>query len=245
MKQHAFLRSASRAVPGMLLTGWAPAHPAARAIPLVVRDLTKGPASRALREGMELGLEDVMRGAGLLRLPLVVDRLPGRAPSAVGARHPAVHVIVTGQDDRPAGDDDGPEVGPRIYTCPLRAWRPGAWSVASRRPHRTADDPGLDWHPALASPGAKDLCARFARRAGASMDEAAWRGWMAVKVAFEVALRADAGEDDLLIQTFDGHKGEPLRFSEDGHLVQPTVRVSGGFVELVPPQDSDPFADSE
>jgi len=228
----------------MFPTGWAPARPAARAISLVVRDLTKGLAFRALRQGVELGLEDVTTGAGLLRLPLVLDRLRGRAPSAVHDSHPVVEVVVTAEDDRHPGDD-GPEAGPRVYTCPLRAWRPDAWSVASRRPHRTGDAPGLDWHPALASPGAAELGARFARRAGIPMDEAAWRGWMAVKVAFEVALRADAGEDDVHILQFDGHKGEPLHFSEDGHLVQPTVRVSDGFVELVAPHHSDSFADRE
>jgi len=68
---------------------------------------------------------------------------------------------------------------------------------------------------------------------------------MAVKVAFEVALRADAGEDDVHILQFDGHKGEPLHFSEDGHLMQPTVRVSDGFVELVAPHHSDSFAHRE
>lgn len=229
----------------MLPTGWAPARPGARAIPLVVRDLTQGLDSRALRQGVELGLEDVTTGAGLMRLPLVVDRLRGRAPSALGDGHPAVEVVVAAEDDRHPGDDE-PEDGPRVYTCPLRAWRPDAWSVASRRPpgtHGTPDTPGLDWHPALASPGAAELGARFACRAGAPMDEAAWRGWMAVKVAFEVALRAESGEDDLHILQFDGHKGEPLHFSEDGHLVQPTVRVSDGFVELVAPHESDPFAD--
>ena len=148
------------------------------------------------------------------------------------------------EDDRHPGDDAA-EAGPRIYTCPLRAWRPDAWSVASRRPRGTTEEPRLDWHPALASPGAAALGARFARRTGAPMDEAAWRGWMAVTVAFEVALRAAAGEDDLLILTFDGHKGAPLRFSEDGHLVQPIVRVADGHAELVPPIDVDPFPGSE
>jgi len=67
------------------------------------------------------------------------------------------------------------------------------------------------------------------------MDAAAWRGYMAVKVAFEAALRAEAGEDDLLALRFDGHKGQPLRFSEDGHLVQPTCRVVDGRATLAPP----------
>ncbi len=103
MKRHAFLRSASLAVPGTLLAGWAPARPAARPIPLIVRDLTKGPASRALRQGVEMGLADVTKGAGVLRLPLVVDRVRGHAASAVEDRHLAVQVIVAAEDDQHAG----------------------------------------------------------------------------------------------------------------------------------------------
>ena len=68
------------------------------------------------------------------------------------------------------------------------------------------------------------------------MDSAAWHGWMAVKVAFEVAMRAD---DDLLALQFDGHKGTSLYFSENGHLVQPTVRLVGGRPELAEAFDAD------
>lgn len=77
------------------------------------------------------------------------------------------------------------------------------------------------------------------------MDAAAWRGWMAAKVAFEVALRFEAGEDDLLALQFDGHKGQPLRFSEDGHLVQPTCRMVGGRAALAAPVDHDLLMDAD
>jgi hypothetical protein len=89
------------------------------------------------------------------------------------------------------------------------------------------------------------LNARFHQRTGRSMDAAAWHGWMAAKVAFEVALRSDAGEDDLLALRFDGHKGQPLRFSEDGHLVQPTCRMMDGRATLAPPVSHDLLMDAD
>jgi hypothetical protein len=56
------------------------------------------------------------------------------------------------------------------------------------------------------------------------MDEAAWHGWMAVKIAAELALRQAGGGLEGAI--FDGHKGMPLRFDgRDHHLVQPVYLI--------------------
>jgi len=99
----------------------------------------------------------------------------------------------------------------------------------------------LDWHPRIDTPEAASLNARFRQHTGVPMDQEAWRGWMAVQVAFEMAVRSAAGESDPLALSFDGHKGAPLRFSEDGHLVQPTVRLSGGRPVLVAAIDYDAF----
>ena len=60
-----------------------------------------------------------------------------------------------------------------------------------------------------------------------------------------MALRADAGEDDLLALQLDGHKGQPLRFSEDGHLVQPTCRMVAGRAVLTAPVDHDLLMDAD
>lgn len=243
MKRRAYLRTVSLAVPGLLLTGWAPVHAAARPVHLVIREGSGGKGLAPLRAGVEFGLEDVTQGARVLHVPLVVHRAgcdPGRA---IPCGETAVHVVVAEDDDRHPADGATP-CGPRIYTCPLQEWRPDAWSVASARPSRLAVAPGPDWHTSLNTPEAAQLNARFARRAGVPMDEAAWRGWMAVKVAFETALRADAGEGDLLALRFNGHKGQRLRFSEDNHLVQPTCRVVAGRAELAPAIDHDLFADA-
>jgi hypothetical protein len=54
----------------------------------------------------------------------------------------------------------------------------------------------------------------------------AWAGWFAAKILVEAALRARTPEGDgfheaLRRARFDGHKGTPLAFAPDGHLVQP------------------------
>lgn len=231
MKRHTFLQTATLAVPGVLLTGWAPGRRAARHVHLHIHDVCGPQASASLRQGVELGLEEVSWNARLLQSPLVVSRVSDGRPDPS-----AVQVVVASQDDE--RQDTG--FGPRIYTCPLKSWRPDAWSVASPAAAMTGD-PRLDWHPSLAAPGAAALNARFLRQTGSPMDAAAWHGWMAVKVAFEVALRGD--EADLLALRFDGHKGEPLYFSEDGHLVQPTVRTLFGRAEFVEAFDADLLSD--
>lgn len=230
MKRHTHLRTATLAVPGVLLTGWAPARAAARQIRLHIRLEAGDSVPETLRKGVELGLEEVGWNARLLQSALVVTRSTGDVDSDEDLDPTAVQIVAATEDD---GADECEGWGPRIYTCPLRTWRPDAWSVASPL---VGYCPQTDWHHALPTPGAKALNARFERQTGMRMDAAAWHGWMAVKVAFEVAMRAD---DDLLAMQFDGHKGTPVYFSENGHLVQPTVRLVGGRPELVEAFDAD------
>ena len=244
MKRRAYLRTVSLAVPGFLLTGWAPARASVRPLHLLVHDGADGPDAASLRAGVEMGLDDVAQTARVLDVPLFVHRGSAKA-RAVPCSDRAVHLVVVTEDDRHPADGATP-CGPRIYTSALREWRPDAWSVASPLPSaRRPQEVRFDWHPALNTPEAAALNARFHQRTGRPMDAAAWRGWMAAKVAFEVALRSDAGEDDLLALRFDGHKGQPLRFSEDGHLVQPTCRMVGGRATLAPPVGHDLLLDAD
>lgn len=246
MKRRAYLRTVTMAVPGFLLTGWAPARASVRPIALQVHDDATGPDAESLRAGLEMGLEEVTQNARVLDVPLTVHRggpHDGTTP-ALPCPERTVHIVVVAEDDRhPA---DATPCGTRIYTSPLREWRPDAWSVASPLPSlRRPQDLRLDWHPTLDTPAAAQLNARFTRRTGRSMDAAAWHGWMAAKVAFEVAIRAEAGEDDLLALRFDGHKGRPLRFSDDGHLAQPTCRLVAGRAALAPPVAHDLLLDAD
>ena len=93
--------------------------------------------------------------------------------------------------------------------------------------HITSRNHGLreaDWHPDLERFGAEQLNQRFRRRFGIPMDEQAWRGWVAVKIAAELVLRSPAGSDPaaaLTTMSFDGQKGEQLRFDpRDHHLLR-------------------------
>jgi len=92
----------------------------------------------------------------------------------------------------------------------------------------------VDWQPDLTKFGADALNLRFRRRFNQPMDEAAWRGWMAVKLAAELALRypgtsaGAAATDKVGELSLDGHKGMPLRFDpKDHHLIQPVYLVDG------------------
>jgi hypothetical protein len=246
MKRRTYLRTVTMAVPGFLLTGWAPAYASVRPISLQVHDDATGPDAESLRAGVDMALDEVTQNADVLGVPLTVHRNGPQAgcASALPCTGNAVHIVVVAEDDRhPA---DAAPCGTRIYTSPLREWRPDAWSVASPLPSmRRRQEPRLDWHETLDIPAARQLNRRFSRRTGRAMDAPAWHGWMAVKVAFEVALRSEAGEDDLLALRFDGHKGRPLRFSEDGHLVQPTCRLVAGRVTLAPPVTHDLLMDAD
>ncbi len=238
MRPHGFLHVAGRALPGTLVSGWAPAASGSREIRLVVRD-EDGADVDALRRGVEFALADVEWRARLMRVLLAVTRVRGNASRDERCDTAAVVQVVVAHADSHAFDGQD-EWGTAVYTCPLREWRPDAWSVASvtPSPYHPHD---LDWHPRLDTPEAASLNARFRQHAGVPMDQDAWRGWMAVQVAFELAVRSAAGERDPLAFSFDGHKGTPLRFSEDGHLVQPTVRLSGGRPVLVAAIDYDAF----
>lgn len=214
-RRRAYLRAVSLGVPGLLLSGWAPVLASARSLTLALpREV--GPVSPALRAGVALGLDDVDEAARLLGLSLSVRR-DGDAAEVVD-----VPWVVVADVDGAAVHAGGAVSGMRIHTCRLAQWRRGAWSVASP-PGRVC----LDWHDGLRAHGAGLLNDRFVRRTGVAMDERAWRGWMAVKVAFDVALRASAGERDVRAMRFDGYKGQPLHFGEDGHLVQPTYETAG------------------
>ncbi|MBA2355261.1 MAG: hypothetical protein H0V80_11405 [Acidobacteria bacterium] len=233
MRRRAYLRAVGLGMPGFLLSGWAPAWATVAPLHLVVHDrLGHAPDAQAVRAGVELGLSEIAVAAGLISAPLTVMRSTDDSPAAIAASRP-VHVIAAITDD-PSDPAVSVAAGPRIHTCALGHWRADAWSVAaapaSLDPAGTATrGPSLvEWHPGLRRHGASQLNERFERAADATMSAAAWRGWMAVKVAFECGLRARAGEDDLLALRFDGHKGLLLHFADDGHLVQPVYALPAG-----------------
>lgn len=227
MQTRPYLRLVGTAESGGLVSGWTSARPFAAPVALIVRDLA-GPLAVSLRAGVSFGLHDVRRAAEVAQVRV---RAEWTSDSAGLASDDALQVVIAEQDPPPSSALDA---ATSIYTCPLDEWRPEAWSVAVSR--AACWPPTGEWHPALTRHGAASLNERFLQRIGQPMDAAAWRGWMAVRVAYDLAVRRAAGEDDLLAMTFDGHKGQPLRFGDDAHLVQPTYRVGpeGRLIVVAP-----------
>jgi hypothetical protein len=187
--------------------------------------------------GAQLGLEEAKRTAGLLAVQLRIAATSSEV--LVGLTAPE------GRLDVPLLVAGPPEALPRPA-------RPGVFRVAAgpaARERALAKRPGqglrvMDWHPLLERFGADQLNERFHRRFGRSMDESAWRGWVAVKIAVEAALASPPGAsmslaDRLRVQGFDGHKGMQLRFDpRSGHLIQPVYLVDarGRLVDEVKPE---------
>ena len=83
------------------------------------------------------------------------------------------------------------------------------------------------WHGGLARYGAAQLNQRFARQFGVPPDASTWASWMAMKILWQGALDAHAGDAARLAARltseeaeFDGHKGEALRFDPSTHQLR-------------------------
>lgn len=193
------------------------------AAPRVLRIGNLFPTGDAAWPGALLGFEEAERTAALLQVKLQWSAsgevLAGReAPSKL-----SVPFLATGPTFETL-------VRPRVFrvASSLRFRRE---VLAGRKGLRV-----VDWHPGLVRFGAEQLNERFHRRFGRPMGEAAWRGWVAAKIAVEALLRGEPLEQ-LRTSGFDGHKGVQLRFGEDHYLAQPVylVDAKGKVVEEVAP----------
>jgi hypothetical protein len=199
----------------------------------VVLGLLLDPDTAAGR-GMRLGFEEAQRAGELLHLNFVSG--PTSEFALIGlvapkVEPPGLYLAV------------GPLVGSgtvqsRVYavSSSLEFRR-----QALERHQDRKDLKVVDWHHDLEKFGADQLNERFRRRFDQPMDEAAWRGWVAVKLAAELALRfgTGAGADKIGELSLDGHKGMPLRFDpKDHHLVQPVYLIDpqGKVVDEVAPE---------
>jgi ABC-type branched-subunit amino acid transport system substrate-binding protein len=108
---------------------------------------------------------------------------------------------------------------------------PTTFHVALPASHEPAG--ALLWHPSLSRYGAAQLNERYRRRFARPMTGPAWAGWMALKLLWEAALRADGGDGAALARRlaspdarFDGHKGRPLAFDARTHQLVQSVYVA-------------------
>jgi hypothetical protein len=210
-----------------------------------------------LRQGAMLGIEEATHAAGLLGRRLSVTWTSPDDPAAPAGAHVIVGGLPAGAlapwlAALPDGavyldiltGDDGlrtTSCHPRLYhVAPSDAMRRDAVRVhgAGIDTGTTANVPAalaqaLTWHHTLERYGAGQLNDRFAARFGMPMPPEAWTGWMAVKVAWEAAARAGAGESLAAVLQrpglrFDGHKGWALDFRPwDRQLRQPLYVVTG------------------
>jgi hypothetical protein len=197
--------------------------PAVRIVPL---GLLLDPDTAAGR-GMRLGIEEAQRAGDLLHIAF--RPAPTSEYAIIGLAPPKVETAALFLAVGPLRDSE--PVRPHVYAV--------AASLAFQRQaldrHKDRNDLRVvDWHPSLQKFGADSLNLRFLRRFNQPMDEAAWRGWIAVKLAAELALRypgANTGAgaaDKIGSLSIDGHKGMPLRFDpQDHHLIQPVYLVDG------------------
>ena len=198
----------------------------------VVLGLLLDPDTAAGR-GMRLGFEEAQRAGELLHRVFVSG--PTSDFALIGLVAPKVEPEGLYLAVGPLGDSE--PVRPRVYAVgsSLEFRRQALGRHQDRKDLKV-----VDWHHALEKFGADQLNERFQRRFNQPMDEAAWRGWVAVKLAAELALRfPGAGADKIGELSLDGHKGMPLRFDpKNHHLVQPVYLIDpqGKVVDEVAPE---------
>lgn len=221
-------------------------HAPTRTAPRIVIVVPSQPGSWLL--GARLGTEEALRSAEHMRRELhLVEIVPARKASPTKVVRAAVEagtVVAIAAEPGEALDalesaavssdlvllDARPRY-PRDAPCLPRVFRLGlAWG-----PQDSGDGPAL-WHRAVSAEGAAELAERFRRRFAQPMDGAAWAGWFAVKVAAAATLGLDAPDPGTVegflrsrAASFDGHKGEPLRFhAVERRLIQPAYVAGEG-----------------
>ena len=92
------------------------------------------------------------------------------------------------------------------------------------------------WHPDFMKFAARDLNKRFLKTHRTKMDDHAWAGWAAVKIASDTVARENITDPAKLLSylktdlSFDGQKGIDMNFRVTGQLRQPLILVEGGKI---------------
>ncbi len=90
------------------------------------------------------------------------------------------------------------------------------------------------WHPDFKKFAARDLNNRFRKQHQHPMDSDAWAGWAALKMVSEAVARTQSAEPKQILtylreeMEFDGQKGIPHTFRDNGQLRQPLLIVEAG-----------------
>lgn len=103
-----------------------------------------------------------------------------------------------------------------------------------QKKHPEAKVEAWAWHPDFVKFAARDLNNRFRKRFQQPMDSDAWAGWAALKMTSETVARTQSAEPKQILtylreeMEFDGQKGIPHTFRDNGQLRQPLLMVEGG-----------------
>ena len=224
----------------LILPELARAQEAAAPLRLILampRDTAGAPAD-ALR-GMRFGAAEAVRTAALFNIPVFVAEhaagraavLPGSVTVAAGDAGECAHMrAAAAAQDVVLIDAACPPPAEECATHVFRIAPP----AGDTRPAAGADSVA-GWHADFERYGAAQLNDRYRAEYGTGMTEAAWRGWFAVKVAADAALRVRSGSPAAIRAfltspgaRFDGHKGRPLRFDAARHLHSPAYAITGG-----------------
>jgi len=208
---------------------------APRADALRVVMVTDG-ASVELLRGVRFGAAEMAHTAKLLRRELTHVELPGAALDTLQPSAGATFVITVDSAAAIVAHGLGHAVlDVRRGTTTCTTYRLG--ESAAQREGAGAGETIELWHGSLFRFGATQLNERYLRAHGTPMTSASWMGWMAVKIAWESAMRTDgsaAATTRYMASTdahFDGHKGRALRFDDATRwLVQPLYVVHGDSV---------------
>ena len=94
------------------------------------------------------------------------------------------------------------------------------------------------WHPQFVKFAARDLNKRYKKQFSQPMDQYAWAGWAAVKMASDSVARKNITEPGSMLEflktglTFDGQKGLDMNFRDTGQMRQ-LLMITGPDGELL------------
>jgi hypothetical protein len=122
-----------------------------------------------------------------------------------------------------------------LHIAPSRAMKDDAerqWLKA----HADRPATAAAWHADFEKYAARDLNKRFRKAFDRPMDDAAWAGWAAVKMASDSVAREGIRDGGALLAylrsslSFDGQKGVDMSFRDTGQLRQPLLLVRDGKI---------------
>lgn len=203
------------------------------------------PGAVAALRGAALGAEEVLHAAKLVGRPFFVLTATSTSPPEAAAAARALvrqgaFAVIGGFDEASCRvlDELATEENVLFVNVGCRQDRlrhelgPNTFHVqATETSYRemigdASGEPML-WHGELIRYGAGQLNARFVRRFGRPAGGDEWASWMAIKLLWEAALRADGTDARSLASflvgpgaEFDGHKGQPLAFRREDHQLQ-------------------------